>query len=67
MCRLHSSAFRVMGVGPAGRGARQARLQAAVEEALTVVVRSVNEHKDHIPPVTSSQTLTFPFDITISG
>ena len=49
------------------RGARQVRLQAGVEEALSAIVQSVNDYKDHIPPVTSSHTLTFPFDINISG
>lgn len=49
------------------RGARQAKLQAGVDEALKAILASVNQHKDHVPPVTSSHALTFPFDITISG
>lgn len=54
-------------VHAAVRGARQTRLQASVEEALFVILRSINEYKDHIPPVTSSRALTFPFDISIAG
>ncbi|KAK9800356.1 hypothetical protein WJX73_009590 [Symbiochloris irregularis] len=60
---LHEQSSPVTGV----RGARQARLQLGVEEALRTILTSVNEHKDHIPAVTSSYALTFPFDITITG
>ncbi|KAI8466879.1 MAG: hypothetical protein J3K34DRAFT_432293 [Monoraphidium minutum] len=46
---------------------RQARLQAAVEGLVTGVVRRVNDKRAHIPPVVSASTVTFPFDIAMSG
>ena len=46
---------------------RQARLQSAVEGLVTAVVRAVNDKRHHIPPVVSSSTVTFPFDISMSG
>lgn len=46
---------------------RQAKLQSGLQEALTTIVRLVNEKRDHIPPVVSSSPLTFPFDITVVG
>ena len=49
------------------RGKRSAALQAELEERLAEVVRSVNERKDHIPPVVSPATVTFPFEIAIAG
>ncbi|GLC42779.1 hypothetical protein PLESTB_001417200 [Pleodorina starrii] len=49
------------------RAARQARLQSALEEQLGIVVRRVNDRRDHIPPVLSASAVTFPFDISISG
>eukprot|EP00877_Chromochloris_zofingiensis_P011959 jgi/Chrzof1/7016/Cz02g07220.t1 len=49
------------------RSLRQSKLQGSVEELLTAIVRSVNDKKDHIPPVVSASTITFPFDISISG
>ena len=49
------------------RAKRHAKLQAAVEGALTFVLRTVNEKRDHIPPVTSTGILTFPFEITVAG
>lgn len=49
------------------RAQRQAKLQAALEELMTLVLRTVNDKKDHIPPVVSSAVLTFSFDISIAG
>ena len=49
------------------RAQRQAKLQAALEELMTLIVRTVNDKKDHIPPVVSSAVLTFSFDISIAG
>ena len=34
---------------------------------MTLVLRTINEKKDHIPPVTSAAVLTFPFEITVAG
>lgn len=42
---------------------RQAKLQSAIEEMLMLIVRTVNDRKDHIPPVTSSSLVTYPFDV----
>ena len=52
---------------PAVRERRHAKLQAAMEDVMTAIVRLVNDKKDHIPPVTSPAVLTFPFEITIAG
>ena len=49
------------------RERRHAKLQAAMEDVMTAIVRLVNDKKDHIPPVTSPAVLTFPFEITIAG
>jgi autophagy-related protein 101 len=53
--------------GRAVRAQRQAKLQAALEELMTLVLRTVNDKKDHIPPVVSSAVLTFSFDISVAG
>ena len=49
------------------RSQRQVKLQSALEDLLLTIVRIVNEKKEHIPPVVSANTLTFPFDISIAG
>lgn len=49
------------------RAKRHAKLQASVEQLMTLVLRTINEKKDHIPPVTSAAVLTFPFEITVAG
>ncbi|KAK9803935.1 hypothetical protein WJX72_006313 [[Myrmecia] bisecta] len=49
------------------RAKRHARLQAAVEELMDQIIRTVNDKKDHVPPVVSASTVTFPFDVTIAG
>ncbi|KXZ47205.1 hypothetical protein GPECTOR_37g211 [Gonium pectorale] len=49
------------------RAARAARLQSALEEQLALVVRRVNDRRDHLPPVLNASATTFPFDITFSG
>lgn len=49
------------------RSQRMSKAQRALEELMTLVVRFVNDKKDHIPPVVSSSTITFPFEISISG
>jgi len=49
------------------RAQRQAKLQAALEELMTLVLRTVNDKKDHIPPVVSSAVLTFSFEISVAG
>lgn len=49
------------------RQRRHSQLQTAVEDRLTLIVRTVNDRKDHIPPVVSPSAVTFPFDISITG
>lgn len=49
------------------RAQRRQRLQAAIEEGLTCIVRAVNDKRDHIPPVVSASAVTFPFDIQVAG
>jgi hypothetical protein len=51
----------------AARRRRKAELQEDIEAALRAIVAAVNVKKDHIPPVVSAATLTFPFDVSISG
>jgi len=51
----------------AARQQRKVKLQAALEELLTAIVRLVNDKKEHIPPVVSANTLTFPFDVSVVG
>lgn len=53
--------------GIAVRAQRKERLQSDLEAAIATIVRTVNEKKDHIPPVVSSAAVTFPFDISIAG
>ena len=44
---------------------QQARLQARLEEVLTLIVRIVNDNKDHIPPVVSNAVLPFPYELKV--
>ncbi|KDD74711.1 hypothetical protein H632_c1120p0 [Helicosporidium sp. ATCC 50920] len=47
--------------------ARRRLLQSSVEESLGAIVSQVNARRDHLPPVVSGSTVTFPFDISVSG
>ncbi|GAB4818701.1 hypothetical protein N2152v2_005747 [Parachlorella kessleri] len=49
------------------RAQRKQRLQESLEECITTIVKTVNERRDHIPPVVSGAAATFPFDITVAG
>ena len=49
------------------RARRSAQLLAELEECVEAIVAAVNKKKDHIPPVVSSQAVTFPFEIAIRG
>ncbi|KAF5842029.1 hypothetical protein DUNSADRAFT_9598 [Dunaliella salina] len=42
------------------------RLSATLEAARTTITRCVSDRRDHIPPVVSASTITFPFEITSS-
>ncbi|GMH14764.1 hypothetical protein Nepgr_016605 [Nepenthes gracilis] len=47
--------------------ARRHTLEASPHDVLFQIVRFVNEKKDHIPPIPSRESISFPFDITILG
>ena len=49
------------------RARRKQVLQLQLETALTHIICAVNEKRDHIPPVVSGATLTFPFDVTLEA
>ena len=49
------------------RAQHSAQLLAELEECVAAIVSAVNQKRDHIPPVVSSQTVTFPFEIAIRG
>jgi autophagy-related protein 101 len=44
---------------------KQKKLLSSLEDAITFIIRSVNEKRDHIPPVISGSAVTFPFDISL--
>ncbi len=44
---------------------RQVRLQSLLRVVLTQILKHVNDKKEHIPPVVSSDTVTFPYEINI--
>lgn len=46
---------------------KQKNLQSSLEAAVTFIIRSVNEKRDHIPPVVSGSAVTFPFDISLAN
>lgn len=46
---------------------RHAKLQAAMEGLMAFLIQTISIKKDHIPPVVSTSTVTFPFDISIAG
>jgi autophagy-related protein 101 len=47
------------------RAARHAALETALSSALVYILRTVNERKEHIPPVVSGGVVSFPFDIAL--
>lgn len=50
-----------------GQAVRHAKLQAAMEGLMAFLIQTISIKKDHIPPVVSTSTVTFPFDISIAG
>lgn len=44
---------------------RRAALESTLREVLFQVIRFVNEKKDHIPPISNSEVISFPYEITI--
>ena len=45
---------------------QHSRQQATLQQAHAQILRHANEKRDHIPPVTSTASATFPFDITMA-
>lgn len=58
---------RVWRADGGARRDRKAALEAALEDALTLILSIVNSKRDHIPPVVTQDTVTFPFEISIEG
>ncbi|KAK9837832.1 hypothetical protein WJX74_005939 [Apatococcus lobatus] len=50
-----------------GQAVRHAKLQSAMEGLMASLIQTISVKKDHIPPVVSTNTVTFPFDISIAG
>lgn len=48
------------------RNKRDAVLEASLREVLFQILQIVNDKKDHIPPVSNSNIVSFPYEITIS-
>jgi len=46
---------------------RQVRLHSLLRNALTQILTHVSDKKEHIPPVVSSDAVTFPYEINISN
>ena len=46
-------------------GGRRARLQTQLEEIITLIVHTVNDNKDHIPPVVNNNVLPFPYELKV--
>lgn len=44
---------------------RRAALELTLREVLFQIIRFVNEKKDHIPPISNSEVISFPYEITI--
>ena len=57
----------IMVRGETGQAVRHAKLQSSMEGLMAFLIKTISEKKDHIPPVVSSNTVTFPFDISIAG
>lgn len=47
------------------RNKRDAVLQASLRDVLFQILQLVNDKKDHIPPVSNSNVVSFPYEITI--
>ncbi|KAJ0972635.1 hypothetical protein J5N97_020594 [Dioscorea zingiberensis] len=47
------------------RSSRRAVLEASLREVLFQIIKFVNEKKDHIPQVSNSEVISFPYEITI--
>lgn len=48
-----------------GSSSRRVALESALREVLFQIIRFVNEKKDHIPSISNSEVISFPYEITI--
>ncbi len=46
---------------------RQRQLQNLLRATITEILTHVNDKREHIPPVVSSEAVTFPYEITIAS
>jgi len=46
---------------------KQVRLQGLLRAILMQILQHVNNKKEHIPPVVSSDAVTFPYEISVSS
>ncbi|EFJ14139.1 hypothetical protein SELMODRAFT_423950 [Selaginella moellendorffii] len=47
------------------RSKRHALLESGLKEVMLQILQQVNEKKDHVPPVTSQDVVSFPYEISI--
>lgn len=47
------------------RARQKAKLQSTLEECLDVILDTTSSKREHLPPVDSRETLTYPFDISL--
>ncbi|XP_039133925.1 autophagy-related protein 101-like isoform X1 [Dioscorea cayenensis subsp. rotundata] len=47
------------------RSSRRAVLETSLRDVLFQIIKFVNERKDHIPQVSNSEVISFPYEITI--
>ena len=51
-------------------GSERAKVRKAMEQTLLTtvmkIITSVNQHKDHIPPITTSESNPFPYQINVN-
>lgn len=43
------------------------KTEKQLREIFLSIVSTVNEHKDHIPPITTTDSTPFPFEIVVPG
>lgn len=55
---------------PNTSGSERAKVRKAMEQTLLTtvmkIITSVNQHKDHIPPITTSESNPFPYQINVN-
>lgn len=43
---------------------RRSALEASVREVLFQIIKFANEKQEHIPPITNTEVVSFPYEIT---